>query len=110
MDIFFRGSDYKSDSQSYPEENQEGEFQIIILTREDALSIYLLLTLPNPYEKEIERLSKLLAEVGTDEDSEFDNEDIGSEDVLEVNFSDHESFSKHDTELEKRTEILEMKN
>ncbi|GBM90648.1 hypothetical protein AVEN_130658-1 [Araneus ventricosus] len=51
-----------------------------------------------PYEKEIERLGKLQAEVETDEDSDFDNE---PEDVLEDNFSDHESFSKHDMESEK---------
>ncbi|GBL97174.1 hypothetical protein AVEN_57379-1, partial [Araneus ventricosus] len=30
----------------------------------------------------------------------FDNEDDRPEDILEKNFSDHESFSEHDTELE----------
>ncbi|GBM69503.1 hypothetical protein AVEN_112303-1, partial [Araneus ventricosus] len=54
------------------------------------------------YEKEIESLRKILPEVEIDEDSDFDN---GPEDVLEENFSDHESFSEHDTE----SEILEMK-
>ncbi|GBL91000.1 hypothetical protein AVEN_184394-1 [Araneus ventricosus] len=54
-----------------------------------------------PYEKEIERLLQLLAEVETDEESDFDNENNGPEDVLEENFSDHESFSGHDTESEK---------
>ncbi|GBN73536.1 hypothetical protein AVEN_119252-1 [Araneus ventricosus] len=53
--------------------------------------------MPTPYENEIESLRKLLAEVETDEDSGFDS---GPEEVLEVNFSDHESFSKHDTESE----------
>ncbi|GBN36625.1 hypothetical protein AVEN_136409-1 [Araneus ventricosus] len=38
-------------------------------------SIYLLLTMPASYGKEMERLRKLLAEVETDEDSDFDNED-----------------------------------
>ncbi|GBO05257.1 hypothetical protein AVEN_157488-1 [Araneus ventricosus] len=47
--------------------------------------------------KKWERLSKLLAEVETDEDPDFDN---GSEDVLEETFSDHESFCDHDTESE----------
>ncbi|GBM32016.1 hypothetical protein AVEN_161810-1 [Araneus ventricosus] len=47
-----------------------------------------------------ERLRKPLAEVETDEDSDFDNEDNRPEDVLEENFSDFESFSEHDTELE----------
>ncbi|GBN02826.1 hypothetical protein AVEN_216786-1 [Araneus ventricosus] len=61
-------------------------------------SIYLLLTMPTSYEKEMECLRKLLAEVETDEDSNFDNEDNGPEDILEENFSDHESFSEHDTE------------
>ncbi|GBN60642.1 hypothetical protein AVEN_28771-1 [Araneus ventricosus] len=48
----------------------------------------------------MERLSKLLAEVETDEDPDFDNEDNGPEDHLEENFSDHESFGEHDTESE----------
>ncbi|GBN05243.1 hypothetical protein AVEN_142369-1 [Araneus ventricosus] len=50
------------------------------------------------YEKEMERLRKLLAEVETDEDSDFENEDNGPEDVLD--FSDHESFGKHHMESE----------
>ncbi|GBM82768.1 hypothetical protein AVEN_259905-1 [Araneus ventricosus] len=52
------------------------------------------------YEKEMERLRKLLTEVESEEDTDFDNEDNRPEDVLEENFSDHESFSEHDTELE----------
>ncbi|GBN18160.1 hypothetical protein AVEN_127197-1 [Araneus ventricosus] len=56
--------------------------------------------MPTPYEKEMERLRKLLAEVETDEDPDFDNEDNGPEDVLEEIFSDHESFCEHDTESE----------
>ncbi|GBM61964.1 hypothetical protein AVEN_136245-1 [Araneus ventricosus] len=40
------------------------------------------------------------AEVKTDEESDFDNEDNGPGDVLEENFSDHENFSKHDKESE----------
>ncbi|GBN15596.1 hypothetical protein AVEN_24259-1 [Araneus ventricosus] len=63
-------------------------------------SIYLLLTMPTPYEKEMERLQKLLAEVETDEDTDFDNEYNGPEDVLKEFFSDHESFCEHDTESE----------
>ncbi|GBM87892.1 hypothetical protein AVEN_31619-1 [Araneus ventricosus] len=51
-----------------------------------------------PSEKEIEPLSKLLPEVETDEDLDFENEVNGPKDVLEENFSDHESFSEHDTE------------
>ncbi|GBN57138.1 hypothetical protein AVEN_182160-1 [Araneus ventricosus] len=50
------------------------------------------------YEKEIELLRKLLAEVETVGDSDFGNE---PEDVLEENFSDHELSSEHDTESEK---------
>ncbi|GBM81395.1 hypothetical protein AVEN_117569-1 [Araneus ventricosus] len=53
-----------------------------------------------PYEKEIESLRKLLTEVETNEDSDFDNEDNGPEDILEENFSNHESYSDHDTESE----------
>ncbi|GBM05095.1 hypothetical protein AVEN_210804-1 [Araneus ventricosus] len=49
---------------------------------------------------EMECLRKLLAEVETDEDSDFGNEDNGPEDVIEENFSDHESFSDNDTESE----------
>ncbi|GBO08421.1 hypothetical protein AVEN_140871-1 [Araneus ventricosus] len=45
-------------------------------------------------------LRKLLAEVETDDDSDFDDEDKGSEDVLGENFSDDESFGEHDTESE----------
>ncbi|GBM52096.1 hypothetical protein AVEN_131113-1 [Araneus ventricosus] len=51
-----------------------------------------------PSEKEIELLRKLLLEVETDEDSNFDSEDNGPEDVLEENFSDHENFRQDDTE------------
>ncbi|GBN73303.1 hypothetical protein AVEN_128603-1 [Araneus ventricosus] len=51
-------------------------------------------------EKEMESLYKLLAEVETNEDSDFDNEYNGPEDVLKKNFSDHESFRKHDMESE----------
>ncbi|GBL76626.1 hypothetical protein AVEN_221140-1, partial [Araneus ventricosus] len=40
-----------------------------------------------------ERLRKFLAEVETDEDSDFDNEDNGPGDVSEENISDHENFS-----------------
>ncbi|GBM62638.1 hypothetical protein AVEN_103627-1 [Araneus ventricosus] len=62
------------------------------------------LSMCSPYmcekEKEMERLRKLLAEVETDEDPDSDNDDYGPEDVLEENFSDHGSFSKHDTESE----------
>ncbi|GBL72113.1 hypothetical protein AVEN_163408-1 [Araneus ventricosus] len=60
-------------------------------------SIYFLLTTPISYEKEMERLRKLLAGVKTDEDSDFENEDNGPEDNLEDNFSNHENFSEHDT-------------
>ncbi|GBM06640.1 hypothetical protein AVEN_190863-1 [Araneus ventricosus] len=49
-------------------------------------------------EKEVERLRKLLAEVETDEDPDFDNEDNGPEDVLEENFSDHKSVCELNTE------------
>ncbi|GBN87574.1 hypothetical protein AVEN_154056-1 [Araneus ventricosus] len=45
-------------------------------------------------------MTLLLAEVETDQDPVFDNEDNGPEDVLEEIFSDHKSFSKHDTESE----------
>ncbi|GBN56193.1 hypothetical protein AVEN_231676-1 [Araneus ventricosus] len=48
----------------------------------------------------MEHLRKLLAEVETDEDPDFDNEDNGPEGVLEEIFSDHESFCEHDTESE----------
>ncbi|GBM69989.1 hypothetical protein AVEN_225394-1 [Araneus ventricosus] len=46
------------------------------------------------------KFSVYLAEVETDEDSDFDKEDNGQEDVLELNSSDHENFSEHYTELE----------
>ncbi|GBN89501.1 hypothetical protein AVEN_64715-1 [Araneus ventricosus] len=52
------------------------------------------------YEKEMERLRKLFAEVEIDEDSDFDNEGNRPEDILEENFSNHESFSEYDTETE----------
>ncbi|GBO46289.1 hypothetical protein AVEN_74458-1 [Araneus ventricosus] len=48
----------------------------------------------------MERLRKLLTEVKTDEDSDFDNEDNGPKDIFEENFSDDESYSDHDTESE----------
>ncbi|KAF8784231.1 hypothetical protein HNY73_011540 [Argiope bruennichi] len=47
--------------------------------------------------KEMMRLRTLLTEVETDDDSDFDNEEIEPE---EENFSDHEIFSEHDTESE----------
>ncbi|GBM51824.1 hypothetical protein AVEN_226752-1 [Araneus ventricosus] len=56
--------------------------------------------MPNSYEKEMERLCQLFAEIETDEDSDVDNEENGPEDILEENFSNHESFSEHDTESE----------
>ncbi|GBM66923.1 hypothetical protein AVEN_199899-1 [Araneus ventricosus] len=56
--------------------------------------------MPIPYEKEIEILHKLLAEVETHEDSDLDLEHNGPEDVLKDNFSDHERFSEYDTESE----------
>ncbi|GBN22400.1 hypothetical protein AVEN_245392-1 [Araneus ventricosus] len=57
--------------------------------------------MPTPYEKEMERLLKLLAAVRTGKDSDFDNEDKGPDDILKENFSGHESFSEHDTKSEK---------
>ncbi|GBM00553.1 hypothetical protein AVEN_272082-1 [Araneus ventricosus] len=48
----------------------------------------------------MKRLRKLLAEVETYEDPDFDNEDNGREDVLEEIFSDHESFIDHDKKSE----------
>ncbi|GBM13065.1 hypothetical protein AVEN_72672-1 [Araneus ventricosus] len=45
---------------------------------------------------DLESLHKLLPEVETDEDSDFDNEYLGN--VSEEKFSNHENFSKHDTE------------
>ncbi|GBN67751.1 hypothetical protein AVEN_181016-1 [Araneus ventricosus] len=56
--------------------------------------------MPTSYEKQTKRLRKLLAEVESDQDSDFDNEDNGPEDILEENFPDHESFSEHVTESE----------
>ncbi|GBO24073.1 hypothetical protein AVEN_194022-1, partial [Araneus ventricosus] len=56
--------------------------------------------MPTAYEKEMERLRKLLAEVETDENPDFDNEVNGPGDVLEEIFSDHKSFCEHDTESE----------
>ncbi|GBN58148.1 hypothetical protein AVEN_90578-1 [Araneus ventricosus] len=53
-------------------------------------SIFLLLTMPTPCEKEIERLLKLLAEFETLQASDLDFEHNGPEDVLEDNISDHE--------------------
>ncbi|GBM19550.1 hypothetical protein AVEN_108017-1 [Araneus ventricosus] len=50
--------------------------------------------------KKKERLHTLHAEVETDEDSDFENEDHGPEDVLELNSSYHENFSANDTESE----------
>ncbi|GBM01131.1 hypothetical protein AVEN_27231-1 [Araneus ventricosus] len=40
----------------------------------------------------------LLAEVETDEDSDFHKEDNGPEYILEEHFSDHKSFSEHDAD------------
>ncbi|GBL89887.1 hypothetical protein AVEN_241292-1 [Araneus ventricosus] len=48
----------------------------------------------------MERFRKLLAEVETDEDPDFENGDNEPEDVLAEIFSDHESFYEHDKELE----------
>ncbi|GBM50597.1 hypothetical protein AVEN_70235-1 [Araneus ventricosus] len=56
--------------------------------------------MPTPYEKEMECLRKLLAEVETDEDPDFDNGNNGPENVLENIFSHHKSFCEHDTESE----------
>ncbi|GBN76272.1 hypothetical protein AVEN_208535-1 [Araneus ventricosus] len=79
----FRGADKVSSLLSFP--NQ---------------SIYLLLTMQTPYEKEMDLSRKLLAGVVTDEDPDFDNEDNVPEDVLEEIFSDHESFCEYDMESE----------
>ncbi|GBO39253.1 hypothetical protein AVEN_172381-1 [Araneus ventricosus] len=54
------------------------------------------------------RLLKLLAKVETDEDPDFDNEDNGSEDVLEEIFLIMK-VSANMIRNRKRTEILEMK-
>ncbi|GBO07252.1 hypothetical protein AVEN_174913-1 [Araneus ventricosus] len=53
--------------------------------------------MPTSYEKEMERLRKLFAELETDEDSDFDNENNRPEDISEESFSNHESFSSYDT-------------
>ncbi|GBM63891.1 hypothetical protein AVEN_268812-1 [Araneus ventricosus] len=63
-------------------------------------SIYLLLTIPTSYEKKWSVYVNFLAEVETDEDSDFSNEDNGPEDILEEIFSDHESFTEHDAKSE----------
>ncbi|GIY11338.1 TOG array regulator of axonemal microtubules protein 1 [Caerostris extrusa] len=51
--------------------------------------------------KEMELSHRLFVKVETDEDSDNNNEDKEPNDVLEENFSDHESFSEQDAELEK---------
>ncbi|GBN01296.1 hypothetical protein AVEN_201317-1 [Araneus ventricosus] len=56
--------------------------------------------MPTPYEKEMQRLRKFLAEVENDEGIDFDNEDNGPENILQEIFSDHENFWKNDTESE----------
>ncbi|GBM43697.1 hypothetical protein AVEN_26563-1 [Araneus ventricosus] len=48
----------------------------------------------------MEHLPKVIAEIQTDEEPEFDNEDNGPGDVSEENFLDHESFREQDTESE----------
>ncbi|GBN52884.1 hypothetical protein AVEN_193605-1 [Araneus ventricosus] len=58
----------------------------------------------------MEFLRKLVAEVESDEDSDSDNEDNGSEKILEENFSDHESFCKHDTESDEDSGNEELNN
>ncbi|GBM91973.1 hypothetical protein AVEN_160040-1 [Araneus ventricosus] len=52
-----------------------------------------------PYEKEIEHLHNIFAGVET-QDSVLDFEHNGAENVLEENFSDHETFNEHNTESE----------
>ncbi|GBL74904.1 hypothetical protein AVEN_243737-1 [Araneus ventricosus] len=61
--------------------------------------------MPTTYEKETERLRKHLAEVETNEDPDFANEDNGSEDVLEEISLDHESFCEHDADSEEDGEF-----
>ncbi|GBM10063.1 hypothetical protein AVEN_92896-1 [Araneus ventricosus] len=56
------------------------------------------------------RLCKLRAEVETHEDSDFGNESNGPEDVLEDNFSHHESFSEHDTKSEGDSGNVDVNN
>ncbi|GBM55450.1 hypothetical protein AVEN_187556-1 [Araneus ventricosus] len=48
----------------------------------------------------MERFRKLLAEVETDKDPDFENGDNGPEDDLAEIFSDYESFYEHDKESE----------
>ncbi|GBN34431.1 hypothetical protein AVEN_74894-1 [Araneus ventricosus] len=48
----------------------------------------------------MELLRKLLAEIETGEDSDFENEDNGPENNLKEKFSVHEIFSVYDTESE----------
>ncbi|XP_054706863.1 uncharacterized protein LOC129216672 [Uloborus diversus] len=54
--------------------------------------------MPTPYEKEMEHLRSLLAEVESDEESI--DEENAVDNFLEEHFSDHENFSEHDTESE----------
>ncbi|GBM81386.1 hypothetical protein AVEN_107118-1 [Araneus ventricosus] len=65
--------------------------------------------MPTPCEKEMEHLRKLLAEVETDEDSGFDNEDNGPEDDLERIFQIMKVSAKM-IRNDKRTEILKVNN
>ncbi|GBO05194.1 hypothetical protein AVEN_46033-1 [Araneus ventricosus] len=62
--------------------------------------------MPTPYEKEMKRLRKLLAE--TDEDPDFENEDSGPENVLEEIFLIMK-VSANMIRNRKRTEIIEVK-
>ncbi|GBN28574.1 hypothetical protein AVEN_200514-1 [Araneus ventricosus] len=55
----------------------------------------------------MERLHKFLAEVETDDDSDFDN---GPEDGLEENFSEHESFCEAESEEDEDSEHEEANN
>ncbi|GBN42193.1 hypothetical protein AVEN_65119-1, partial [Araneus ventricosus] len=63
--------------------------------------------MPTPYEKEMERLRKLLAEVETDEDPDFEEEDNGYEDVSEEIFQIMK-VSANMRRNRKRTEIMKM--
>ncbi|GBN13737.1 hypothetical protein AVEN_226959-1 [Araneus ventricosus] len=56
--------------------------------------------MPTPKETGVERLRKLLAEVETDEDPDFDNEDNGPDDVADEIFPDNVNFCEHNTESE----------
>ncbi|GBM69749.1 hypothetical protein AVEN_75391-1 [Araneus ventricosus] len=60
----------------------------------------------------MERSRKRFAEIETDEDPDFGNEDNGPKDVLEDILSDHESFSEHDTQSEENGDsgIKEVNN